>query len=350
MATIKAKGQITIVDLNDSKSVQCYLQNSGADVQIYNPDTQVYTPNYTSSGITIKPLVYVTGSSTNQAASCTNETWSVKKDGSTALTAGTDYTVSSTTGGGITIKKNLTGNSLVITYTAKLDANGTGELTTITATKTIIKSQSAGALYSVIITTSTGTVFDADSSSGNKIAKAQAYRGGTADTNSTYTWYYMDLSTGHWATTGTTGAEQTVKMSDVLNFQTYRVVASDTQNGTTNTAEAYITFTDQTDPYTVEVFSSTGDKILNGSGSTVITARVWRNGTKIEDESTSSKQFTYTWHKFDSSGNAATWTQTYTGATVSSDKLTLSGSGLNQLTIPAAEISTKATFYVEVSQ
>ena len=46
MAKVLANGQITIVDLNDGKAVQCFTQASLGDTQIYTPDTNTYTPNF----------------------------------------------------------------------------------------------------------------------------------------------------------------------------------------------------------------------------------------------------------------------------------------------------------------
>ena len=42
MAKVLANGQITIVDLNDGKAVQCFTQASLGDTQIYTPDTNTY--------------------------------------------------------------------------------------------------------------------------------------------------------------------------------------------------------------------------------------------------------------------------------------------------------------------
>ncbi len=47
MATIKARGQVTIVDLNDAKQVQLVMDIK-YPVQMYNPDTKVFTPDFGS--------------------------------------------------------------------------------------------------------------------------------------------------------------------------------------------------------------------------------------------------------------------------------------------------------------
>lgn len=49
MATRIASGQITIVDLNDGKAVQAFTSTSQGDTQIYSPNENSYSPNYTNS-------------------------------------------------------------------------------------------------------------------------------------------------------------------------------------------------------------------------------------------------------------------------------------------------------------
>ena len=58
---ILSRGQITIVDLNDAKQVSMILQVKNPS-QMYNPDTKVYVPNFSTDKNTVTPKVYVTGS------------------------------------------------------------------------------------------------------------------------------------------------------------------------------------------------------------------------------------------------------------------------------------------------
>ena len=82
MAKVLANGQITIVDLNDGKAVQCFTQCSKGETQIYTPDTGVYTPNYSASEPNvITAHVYVTGNASDQAPTSTCSEWSWKVDG-----------------------------------------------------------------------------------------------------------------------------------------------------------------------------------------------------------------------------------------------------------------------------
>ena len=70
MATVKARGQVTIVDLNDAKQVQL-LMDIKYPVQMYNPDTKVFTPNFGSDNNVVTPKVYVTGNGTNLVSKLT---------------------------------------------------------------------------------------------------------------------------------------------------------------------------------------------------------------------------------------------------------------------------------------
>ncbi|MEG0455963.1 MAG: hypothetical protein RR559_11570 [Bacteroides sp.] len=66
MAVI-SRGQITIVDLNDGKSINLYLGSNVATTQIFNKENSSYVPNWTLSPfLVVTPEVYVTGVATNQ--------------------------------------------------------------------------------------------------------------------------------------------------------------------------------------------------------------------------------------------------------------------------------------------
>ena len=66
LTKLVARGQITIVDLNDATALQVWLENNSADVQVYNSDKDTYTPDYTKTNVVITPKVYLSGSSTEQ--------------------------------------------------------------------------------------------------------------------------------------------------------------------------------------------------------------------------------------------------------------------------------------------
>ncbi|MFR9547098.1 MAG: hypothetical protein SNJ29_16210 [Rikenellaceae bacterium] len=105
MAVI-TRGQITIVDLNDGKSINLYLGSNQATTQIFNQENSSYTPNYTASPyLVITPEVFVSGVTTNQISRLKGvPTWKI--NGSTTLTTygATAATSSPYT---LTIKQNL---------------------------------------------------------------------------------------------------------------------------------------------------------------------------------------------------------------------------------------------------
>lgn len=67
MANI-ARGQITIVDLNDGKSINLFLSSNQPATQIFNQENSSYVPNYSETNLVISPEVYVSGTATNQVA------------------------------------------------------------------------------------------------------------------------------------------------------------------------------------------------------------------------------------------------------------------------------------------
>ena len=341
MATIKARGQVTIVDLNDAKQVQL-IMDIKYPVQMYNPDTKVFTPNFGSDNNVITPKVYVTGNGTNLVSKLTSLIYKV---GDTLVTAGTtsgQYTAAAiSAGGALTIKGNITGNSLPIKVAAIYHDDETGQDTHLEAQGFVAKTANAGALFQVILTQPKGNSFDAGNNVNTLTAEAKCYRGGTQDTDGiTYKWYSLNLKTQTWEllsqgiATAAGVSTLTIKASDVLNVQTFKVEAQDG----TDRSEAIVTFEDRTDPYTVELFSPTGLQIKNGQGSTTLCARVYRGTEKIEDEATATKKFTYTWTKFDKNGTKSNF-----AGTTSAQKTG------NPLIVAATDIDQKATFYCEVS-
>lgn len=343
MATV-ARNQITIVDLNDAKQVHAYLDSTLGDTQIYNPDTKVFTPNFASTNNKITPKVYETGNANNLITACSNFKYTINNKAYTASSSDASYVVGSD--GSLTIKSNISTNSLVIVFSCDFTDTETKVVTKIEAYKTIVKSQSAGALFQAVIELPKGNVFDSATSAADLQAICKTFRGGTEDnTNITFTWEKLNTETGTWGAVVSgraANATLTVKPEDVLNFQTFRCTAKDT-GGTDAAAQAIalVTFEDKTDPYELELVSTTGDKIINGQGSTTINARVWQSGTKIEDETTAegSRKFIYTWTKYDKDGELAN----FNGTTAS----TKTG---NPLIVAAVDVTSKATFICEIAK
>ena len=340
MATT-ARSQITIVDLNDAKSVQVYFTASQGFTQHYNPDTHVYAPVYPSANNIITPKVYETGDANDHLARCSNVRYTINGTAYTASSSNASYAVGAN--GTLTVKVNLSAN-LNVTFEA--DYRDEDNIASkIGGSFTLVRNESSGALFQVVLTCPKGNIFD-KTVNGDLTVVAQAKRGGVDDTtNVGYTFQQFDIKTGAWkavASGRANGATLTVKPDDVLNFQTFKCIATDA-GGTDKaaTAESIVTFQDLTDPYTVELYCPTGDKIVNGTGSTTVNARVWQGGNKIEDEATpeSSRKFVCTWTKFDKDGRAQNWNGTTSNVKTG-----------NPITVAAAEVNTKTTIVCEITK
>ena len=336
-----SRGQITIVDLNDAKSLNLYLSANQPTTQIFNRENSSYVPDYTASPfLVITPELYVSGTSANVIGNIeTPPKWYI--DGNPDLatfgaTAATAYPYA------LTIKNNMTKISQMkveceVTYVDPVTLVKTKSKSVMTFTKT----ENAGQLITAISYAPKGTIFK----QGVESLKAHCdlWRGSKIDdTNVNYKWF--KLSDGTWTelndTTnfgikGYTSNEITIPSSAVLNFETFKCEIKDTDpaSGTKDTTVSdIISFADLTDPYQIELVSPAGDKIVNGQGSITITAEVWQNGEKIPNDTAKTK-FNFTWKKFNKDGNQdTTWTKTG-----------------QELTVEAKDISIKATFVVELT-
>lgn len=347
MAKVLANGQITIVDLNDGKAVQCFTQASQGQTQIFTPDTGVYAPSYTTSAPNvITARVYVTGSSTDQAptAACTKWKWTVDGVAATPV-SGKSYQLN--------IVSNIAKNDSVknIEWACTYTDPETKATTECRGYLTISLAKSGGALQTVQIETPDGNTFDSTNSSKPLRAVAKFFRGNVQDTTMTsMTWEVLNISAGTWSAVAagnvtTSGGVSTLNVNadDVLNFQTFRCTVKDG----TDTANAIVTFFDASDPYVVEVYSLTGDKIVNGAQSTELFARLWKDGKVVEDgtavkaDSTHACKYQYKWTKYDSNGVATNWSGTSSPVNASTKPY---------VTVANADVAVRGTFTCEVSK
>lgn len=342
MASI-ARGQITIVDLNDAKSLHMYLGSNQAATQIYNSDNKGYVPNYSSSPLVITPELYVSGTAANIISQLkAAPTWTINGSG-TLKTFGA--TVGTTAPWALTINNNMSS-------VAQMRIECTGVWTdpdtlvdlTVKAMFTVTKSTNAGAICCAIAYAPNGTIFK-NNDVQTLTAHCDFWRGSSIDnTNVGYQW--QKLVNGAWQNLGSSNAgyntnEVTISASDVLNYQTFRCEITDNDKASDQQQTKFydmVSFADLSDPYVVEIASTTGDKILNGTGSTTLTANVWQNGTMFA-ATDAAKKFVFTWTKFKKDGTQDTsWGDTTTH--------TKSG---QTITVLASEIDSKGTFQCELS-
>lgn len=343
---IVARGQATLVDLNDAKSLNMYLSANQPLTQIFNKENSSYVPNYAASPyLVLTPELYISGTTANVISRLkAAPTYTINGAAITAFGG----TVATTSPYALTIKNNMTAVSSM-----KIECSGiyvdpdTGLETPVKTVISFAKTENVGQLICAIAYAPKGTIFK-NGEQASLTAHCDMWRGSSIDTtNVAYQWYKLKAD-GTWESlsasntygiTGTTTNEITIPNSAVLNFESFKceIKDTDTASGSYNTTVSDIlSYNDLSDPYVVEITSTTGDKFLNGQGTTTLTAKVWQNGEAFTDAQVDAK-FNFAWKKYNKDGTQdATWgtSGVKTGKT---------------LTVNASEVDHKATFIVELS-
>lgn len=188
-----AMGQITLIDLNDAKSLSLSISPSLITTQLFDQNAGTYTPSWASTPMVFTPVLNVVGSATNIIGEAT-VVW--KEDG-TAITAGGAYAINATTKA-LTVSANqMTGKSYV-KYTCEIswtDAT-TGNVITASNDRECIKVVTGENSYTVVMTNESHSVI-ADSAgtvkanelgaSGRAKSTVNVYKGSVALTGVTGT-------------------------------------------------------------------------------------------------------------------------------------------------------------------
>ncbi|UGO51066.1 tail protein [Bacillus phage vB_BanS_Nate] len=147
MANIVASGQITLVDVNDSKQLLMSIGSSRQRQVIFNPNNNSYIPDYSTANNILTPQLFIAGTNGDIAGTIepANVRWYVQ-DGSTgtpALIGSSDpnYTIATTKPVTLTIKANVLLAKNSMTYICEMDYLdlGTGFTTVARAEYEIVK-------------------------------------------------------------------------------------------------------------------------------------------------------------------------------------------------------------------
>lgn len=310
--------------------------------QLYNKDTKTYTPSWAASPyMVVTPEAFVAGTTSSVMSRVTGAKWTING------AAPSEYGASAASAApyALTIKENMADvTALNLQFSGTYTDPDTALQTPIKAVLTLNKVETGTSTPVLVIQQPGGMDFINDAPASLE-CQALFMRNGAEDTSGvTYKWYKQEAS-GSWTAltnaggfTGTTTKTLTVTRDAVLNFLNLRVDVTDTETGSATKGKAfsaYCSLRDASDPVSVVVTSTTGDKIVNGTGSTTLTAELWRAGAEIDAEGT---QYTYTWYKHKKDGTADT-------AWGTSGKKTG-----KTLTVPAADVDVKTTFVVEASK
>lgn len=109
---IVASGQISLIDLNDSKQLQLFIGSSQPKTQVYNPNGGgSYTPNWTTSKPVLTPQLFLAGSATDIIAQADSVTWYEAGNATPLTSTHADYTVATTGAKALTIDTNILASS-----------------------------------------------------------------------------------------------------------------------------------------------------------------------------------------------------------------------------------------------
>jgi len=319
---IISTGQFTIVDQNDAKPIMAFISANGSLQQAYSKDNaaELFTPNWVSTPLTLTAAVYVGGVNVVAGTTVTNRKWSLAFDGTS---------IGSTS----TFTRNTNFASTDVSQTYFFTCTYTDPVTNIPSrvdtqiTLSIVKT-GTNAVY--VLTSGVDVIVQSDTATKNVAAiKAELVRSSGADTSGLqYKWYSVSsagVATHLWsgvagvanyglkttaigtAPTGTsanlgaatfTAAGATasnayttvgspgfntliVGEGAVTGFQLFKVEVYDSADNAAAVYTAFFTVNDISDPYAVTVLSSNGDRLLNGLGSTTLTAKVYNGSVEI---------------------------------------------------------------------
>lgn len=236
MALKIARGQATIVDQNDAPILSPYIASNQPFTQVYNKDTDTYTPNWVSSPyFVLTPSLYVSGLSGDQITTVGNPSTLIAgiKSGSAKwykndvlIASGADSCTIAAAASkyALTVKANHLSISVPqIRYKFEaiyIDANGL-EVPFFCEVQTT-QHLNAGATITAVAYAPQGVVFKNDEVS-SLTAHCDLWRGATIDnTNVSYTWGVKD--TGVFSPTTASAAASigatTVTLASVENIGT----------------------------------------------------------------------------------------------------------------------------------
>ena len=339
----KASASYTIMDFTDGVTLLGTIESNLPRTVLYDTTDQSYNPSWATTALQLTPKITKAGSATDLVSSLKSSAWYRRVSGGSwvkVISGSNNETISGSKVLSVNANKMIS-DIWQIEY--KFEAVYTDPILNLDLD------------YEMVITFSrvaNGTSFviaRAYAPSGDMFKnslpatlpiKGELVRGTTPDTtNLTYVWKKstngVDWSTVSGATTDTLSVTPVM----VDSFAMFRVEIKDTDA----TSETYnqtfvsegVTIIDVSDPYQVIIQSSAGQFFKNNTGSTVLTAKVYRDGEEIDVAGTA---LTYSWTMTDKDGDNVS----IAGST------SFPKSGKN-LTVTHDMVDIKGTFFCEIS-
>lgn len=370
---IIAAGQITVVDLSDAPVLNAFITANKPTTQVYSQTSGAYNPSYASSAQTLTLNLTKAGSTASILGGISGLRWYVV-DGSTKteITSKTNTDnqyVSGSHNENLTTKVNIDPDK----GSKRFEASGTWKDDTsgldvqFNAQIDLFVTSIGKEAQILNVYAGNGNTFR-NNLPASLTVNADLYRGNVlTNDNKQFKFFYQDTtvtattSAGydadgglgwHLCSSTTTGKTPnvapgtnttgqgvlTVTPAVVTNAQTFKVVCTNKTGGLNDQKTTGLcTIVDMSDPISLHLESSAGNIFKNGQGSTVMKARLFRNGEELDVDG-SDKTKTYKWAKYNKNGVMDT---------------DFGGSGNayktgKSITVNASDISAKADFKCEV--
>lgn len=141
-------------------------------------------------------------------------------------------------------------------------------------------------------------------------------------------WACLTSASPRGVTAGWTTNEITVTADAVLNFETFKCAIKDTDTSSGNASANKVvcdilSFSDMSDPITVDLVSQKGFTIKNNGNDVDAKAVLYRNGEELDAAGTG---YSYTWKLWNAAGT--TVAKTYTGKSITVSKADVTGKGV----------------------
>lgn len=141
-------------------------------------------------------------------------------------------------------------------------------------------------------------------------------------------WSCLTSTNQRGVTAGWTTNEITITSDAVLNFETFKCAIKDTDTSAGNASANKVvcdllSFSDMSDPITVDLVSQKGFVIKNNSNDVDAKAVLYRNGEELDAAGTA---YTYTWKLWNAAGTSVV--KTYTGKSITVSKADVTGRGV----------------------
>jgi len=339
----KASASFTIMDYTDGVTLLGSIDSNLVKTVLYDTTTQTYSPSWASTALTLTPTLHKAGSGTDLIGVVISPKWFRKISGGSwvQVTSGSNgETIASSTKILTVNQDKMVGDIWQIEY--KFTCIYHDPVLNLDLDYEMVIS------FSKVANGTSFVVARAFAPGGNQFKNeqpasltitAELIRGTAKD--STLVGYAWEKSTNGSTWTAVTGstANLSVTPAMVSSFAMFRCKITDNDPASETYQDVFVTegvtILDITDPYQIDIRSTGGNFFKNDTGTSTLTARVYRDGVEID---TGGTELTYTWTMADQDGvNVA-----------SAGAITFPKTG-KTLTVTHDMINVKGTFFCEIS-